>query len=93
VILKLFVIVNCVYTTTACVQLLCTHAQACGKSSGANGVLGYEAVWVINIYQNKTKIPCHVDRMPKNSCLKTGPRDFGRLVVEPTPNGYQTYVH
>jgi hypothetical protein len=33
VILKLFVTVNCVYTMAACVQLPCTHAQACGKST------------------------------------------------------------
>jgi hypothetical protein len=36
----LFVTVNCVYTMTVCVQLPCTHAQACGKSTTTRERLG-----------------------------------------------------
>ena len=48
--MKLFVtvncMVNCVYTMTACVQLPCTHAQACGKSTTTRERLGYTCSYV-----------------------------------------------
>ena len=57
---------------TACVQLLCTIAQACGKNTGANGVLGTQhAAYSITVIEYPGPCLRYLARHERTCCTST----------------------